>query len=98
MPEHQRGRLLVVALGVVSEVLHEGHEQIQSGNLGTGALGDDVDQAEVVDVLVGDDHQLEILDPVSQRLELALQLVQRLAGVGAGVDQRERLVPRAGRC
>jgi hypothetical protein len=43
----------------------------------------------VVDVLVGDDHQLEVLDPVAERLQLAFELVECLAGVRAGVDQGE---------
>ena len=86
---HQRGRLLVVALGVVAEVLDEGDEQVKGRNLRARALGDDVDQPEVVDVLVGDDHQLDVLDPVAESLELAVELVQRLAGIGARVDQRE---------
>jgi hypothetical protein len=32
----------------------------------------------VVDVLVGDDQQLEVLDPVAAGRERALELVQRL--------------------
>ena len=51
-----------------------------------------VDQPEVVDVLVGDDDQLEVLDRVAALGELALELVQRLARVGPGVDQRQRVV------
>ena len=53
---------------------------------------DDLDQAEVVDVLVGDDHQLEVVDRVAALGQLRLQLVERLARVGAGVDQGQRLV------
>src|SRR6187200_3410608 len=41
---------------------------------------------------MGDDHQLDLFDPVAERLDLALQLVQRLAGVGARVHQREGLI------
>ena len=61
-------------------------------DLGAGVLGDDLDQAEVVDVLVGDDDQLEVVDRVAALTQLALQLVERLARVGAGVDQGQRLV------
>ena len=93
--QHQRRGLLVVALGVAAEVLDEGDDQVEGRHLGPRAPGDDVDQAEVVDVLVGDDHQLDVLDPVPERLQLVLELVQRLAGVGPGVDQRERARPRA---
>ena len=65
---------------------------VERRDLGAGVLDDDLDQAEVVDVLVGDDHQLEVVDRVAALLELALQLVQRLARVGPGVDQGQRLV------
>ena len=34
-------------------------------HLGAGVLDDDLDQAEVVDVLVGDDDQLEVVDRVA---------------------------------
>ena len=70
----------------------ERSEDVDRGDLGAGALGEDVDQPHVVDVLVGDDDQLELLDPVAERLELALQLVERLARVRAAVDQRQRVV------
>jgi hypothetical protein len=46
----------------------------------------------VVDVLVGEDHQLEILDRVPVLVELMLELVERLARVGPRVDERQRLV------
>ena len=79
MPPHEYGRLLVVSLGVIAEVLDEGDEKVECRDLGARAFPDDVDQSEVVDVLVGDDHQLDVLDPVAERLELALELVQCLA-------------------
>ncbi len=53
---------------------------------------DDLGQAEVVDVLVGDDQQLEVVDRVAALGQLRLQLVERLARVGPGVDQGQRLV------
>ena len=65
---------------------------VERRDLGAGVVGDDVDQAEVVDVLVGEDHQLDVLDRVAELGELALELVERLARVGPGVDQRQRLV------
>jgi hypothetical protein len=88
---HEGCRLLVVALGVVAEVLDERHQEVEGGDLGAGALGDDVDQPEMIDVLVGDDHELEIVDPVPERFQLPLELVERLPRVGAGVQQRQRL-------
>ena len=42
--------------------------------------------------LVGEDHQVEVGDPVPEVAELVLELVERLAGVRAGVHQGERLV------
>src|SRR5829696_8696229 len=41
---------------------------------------------------MGDDDQLEVVDRVATLAEPALQLVERLAGVGPGVDQGQRLV------
>jgi len=46
----------------------------------------------VVDVLVGDDQQLDLLDRVPARGQRLFELVQRLARVGAGVDERQRRV------
>src|SRR4051812_14968435 len=46
----------------------------------------------MVDVLMGDDHQLEVVDRMAACGELALQLVERLAGVRPAVDQRQWLV------
>jgi hypothetical protein len=89
---HQRRRLLVVALGIVAEVLEEGNGEVDGRHLGSRAVRDDVDQPEMVDVLVGDDDQLEVLDPMAEGVQLALQLVERLAGVGSRVDQGERVV------
>ena len=53
---------------------------------------DDVDQPEVVDVLVGEHHQLDVLDRVAVLGELVLQLVERAPGVGPRVDERQRVV------
>jgi hypothetical protein len=46
----------------------------------------------VVEVLVGDNDPLEVLDVAAVLAQRPLELVQRLAGVRAGVDQRERVV------
>ena len=48
--------------------------------------------ARVVHVLMGEDDQLQVLDPSAERIERPLELVQRLARVRAGVDQRQRIV------
>ena len=57
-----------------------------------GMARDDVDEPDVVDVLVGHDHQLEVLDRPAVRGQRALQLVERAARVRPGVDERQRLV------
>ena len=90
--QHQLDREAVLGLGVLVEVGEALGGDADRGDLGAGVLDDDLDQAEVVDVLVGDDHQLEVVDRVAALAELALQLVERLAGVGPGVDQGQRLV------
>ena len=69
-----------------------GDDDVDRRHLGARARGEDLDQAEVVDVLVGDHDQLEVLDRVAELLELVLELVERLAGVRPGVDQGQRLV------
>ena len=46
----------------------------------------------MVDVLVGEHQQLQVLDRVPARGERLFELVERLGGVGPGVDQRERVV------
>ena len=83
---------LVVALGVGGEVLDHRREQVERADLGVRAPGEDVDQPEVVDVLVGDDDPLEVLDPVAVAGERPLELVECLARVRPDVDQRQRLV------
>ena len=54
---------LVVALGVLAEVLDEAARRSIAATSAPERVGHDVDQPEVVDVLVGDDDQLEVLDP-----------------------------------
>ncbi len=90
--QHQLDREAVVGLGVLVEVGEPLGGGAERRHLGAGVLGDDLDQAEVVDVLVGDDDQLEVVDRVAARGQLGAELVQRLARVGAGVDQGQRLV------
>ena len=65
--EHQRGRELVVALDVLAEVLDERDHHVDRRDLGPRARGDDLDQPEVVDVLVGQDDQLDVLERVPER-------------------------------
>ena len=86
--EHERRGETVIGLDVLPEVLHEPDDHVDRGDVGAGAVGDYLDQAEVVDVLVGEDHQVEIGDRVPQIRELVLELVERVAGIRTGVDQR----------
>ena len=92
MAQHQLDREAVLALGVLAEVRQPLGGDADRRHLGAGAPGDDLDQAEVVDVLVGEDDQLEVVDRVAALAELGLKLVERLARVGPGVDQGQRLV------
>ena len=90
--EHDARREAVIELGVGAEVAQAVVEALQGGDLRTGAPREDRREAEVVDVLVGDDQQLQVLDRVPPRRERLFELVERLRGVRPRVDQRERLV------
>ena len=90
--QHQVDRELVLAFGVLVEVREPLGGEADRRDLGARVLDDDLDQPEVVDVLVGEDHQLEFVDRVVAVGELALELVERLARVGAGVDEGQRPV------
>ena len=67
-------------------------EQVERAHLGARAAREDPDEADVVGVLVGEHDPLEVLDPPPVLAQRGLELVERLAGVRAGVDQRERVV------
>ncbi len=81
--EHELGREAIVELGVLGEVREPADGLVERRDLGAGVLDDDLDQADVVDVLVGEDHQLDVVDRVAQLLQLILELVERLARVRA---------------
>ena len=55
-------------------------------------MGEDADQAEVVEVLVRDDDPLEVLDAPAVRGQRPLERIERPSRVRAGVDQRQRVV------
>ena len=92
VPEHELGGEAILLLGVGGEVRDEPDDGLDRRNLGAGALGHDLDKPQVVDVLMAHDHELEVGNRVPEPGELALQLVERLAGVRPGVDEGERLV------
>ena len=58
-------RELVLELGVLVEGGEPLGGDADRRHLGAGVLDQDLDQAEVVDVLVGDDDQLEVVDRVA---------------------------------
>ena len=73
-------------LGLVEIVAeHSGAEVAARGgaaerrDVGAGVLDEDLDQPQVVDVLVGDDHQLQVVDRAAVLGELVLELVEGLA-------------------
>ncbi len=65
--EHDARREAVIELGLGAEVAQAAVEALQGGDLRAGAPREDRGEAEVVDVLVGDDQQLQVLDRVPVR-------------------------------
>ena len=92
MAQHHVAGEVVVGLGLGRVVLDVRDGGVDRRDVGVRARRHERDQAEMVDVLVGEDHEADVLEPVPERLDPALQLVQRGARVGPGVDERERLV------
>ena len=92
VPDHQHLGERVVVLGGLAVVLDEVGEPVEGGDLRPGAAREHVEQAGVVDVLVGHHQQLEVLDRMPEPREPALELVERLPAVGPRVDERERVV------
>ncbi len=90
--QHDAPGEAVVELGLRAEVAQPAIEALQGGHLCPRASREDRGEAEVVDVLMGDDQELEVLDRVPARGEGPFELVQRLRRVGPRVDQREGLV------
>ena len=90
--QHDVAREVVVGLGLGGEALHERDRGVDGRHLGARVRGHERHQAEVVDVLVGEDHQLDVLERVAEPLQAAAELVERRARVGPGVHQRERRV------
>jgi hypothetical protein len=62
MSEHDLAGEVVVGLGLLGEPLHEGHGGVDGRDLGSRARGHEADEAQVVDVLVREDHQLDVLE------------------------------------
>ena len=90
--EHHVPGEIVLGLGLDGEVLDELHRGVDRGDLGAGVRRHERHEPEMVDVLVGEQHELDVLERVAQIRDSALEHVERGAGVGAGIDQRERVV------
>ena len=68
-------------------------EQLVSGDPAARAFADRGGEPDVVGVLVGEDQQLDVLDPEAVRREPCLERGERLRRVRTGVDERERVAP-----
>jgi hypothetical protein len=69
-------RANVLLLRLLRVVLDERDRHVDRGHVGTGALRDERDQAEVVDVLVAQDHELDVLERMAERGQSARELVE----------------------
>ena len=92
MPQHHVVGEVVIRLGLDRVVLDERDGHVEGGHIGPRARRDERHQAEVVDVLVAEDHEPDVLERVSQPCDPALELVERGTRIRPGVDERERLV------
>ena len=81
--------VLLDRLAVVAEPRRQGAER---RDLRAGTLREQAGEPRVVEVLVGEDDELEVLEPVPEAREPAFQHVQRPRGVRADVDERQRRV------
>jgi hypothetical protein len=90
--QHDPRGELVVRLRLGGEVLQVRDRDVDGGDLGARGGHHERDQPQMVDVLMGDDHQLDLLERVAECLHAAAQLVERGARVRARVHQRQRLV------
>jgi hypothetical protein len=90
--QHHRTGELVVLLRLLRVVLDVRHRHVESGDIGARALRHDRDQPEMIDVLVGHDHQLDVLDGVAECGQPTGELLEGGGRVGARVNERERLV------
>ena len=74
--QHDVQREIVLGLGLGREVLHERHRRVDGGHLGAGSLRHERDQSEVVDVVVGEDHELDVLERMAERRDPPLEHVE----------------------
>ena len=92
VPEHHLGGEVVVRLRLHREVLHEADRHVQGGHLGARARCHQGHEPKVVDVLVGEDHEFDVLERVPQSRYSSLQLVERSPRIWPRIHKGERLV------
>jgi hypothetical protein len=90
--QHGLAREVVVRVGLEGVVLDDRHRHVDRRYIGARTRRHERHQAEVVDVLVGEDHEPDVLERVAESLDSALEFVEGGAGVGPRVHQRKRLV------
>ena len=90
--QHDRLGEGVVGLHDLRVARQPRRQRVERAHLGARAVGQDRHQPDVVDVLVGDDDPLEVLDAAAVLGQRRLERRQRRRRVRAGVDQRERVV------
>ena len=67
---------VVVRLRLAGVVLDERHRDVEGRDVRPGVTCDERHEAEVVDVLVGEDHELDVLEPVPELGDPTLQDVE----------------------
>ena len=72
----------VVGVHVLAVGRQPRRERVERADLGAGAVGEDLRQPDVVDVLVGDDDPLEVLDRAPVRGQARLQRVSDVPEFG----------------
>ena len=82
----------VVGVRLLGEALHERHRDVDRRDLGAGMGRHQRHQPEMVDVLVGEDDQPDVLERVPEAVDPPGELVERGAGVGSGIHEREGVI------
>ena len=91
---HQREREAAVGLAALVVVRAVGGRALVGGDAGARARGDRRREAAVVEVVVRDQHELEVLEPHAGAAQAGLERGQRLVVARARVDQRQRVAPQ----
>ena len=94
---HEREREAPVGLAALLGVRAVGGRALVGGDARARARGDRRREAAVVQVMVRDQHQLEVLEPHAGAAQAGLERGQRRVVARARVDQRQRRRPAAAR-